>query len=76
MSDNDLVGTIDPSTFEYMPHLEVFDVSSNALDGTLPKALLQLPQIEDIIFSNNLFVGELPSDIKYSQSISKSFEHC
>ena len=71
LSGNNLVGTMDSSIFEYMPNLEVFNVSSNKFGGTLPKTLLQLPRIEDIILSNNLIIGELPRDVEYSKSISE-----
>ena len=73
LSHNSLGGTIDPITFEFLPNLEVFNISSNTFRGTLPKTLVQLPQIEEIIFSNNLIVGELPGDIEYSKSISELF---
>lgn len=72
-TDNHFIGPINPVTFTYMPNLEVFDVSSNKFGGGFPATLVQLPRIQDIVLSNNLIVGPLPGDIKYSESISKFF---
>ena len=74
LNNNFLVGTIDSSTFEHMPNLELFDVGANEIGGTIPKTMFQLPQIEQIVLSNNVMVGELPADIEYSKSISKFYK--
>lgn len=71
LRDNEVEGEIDDFMFEYMPQLEIFDVSFNEIGGTVPKMLLQLPQIKDIVLSHNLFLGDLPKDIEYSNSIKK-----
>ena len=73
LSHNSLLGTIDPSIFEYMPDLEVFDVSFNEIVGRVPNTLFQSLRIEEIILSHNLLHGQLPDDIEYSNSISELY---
>ena len=74
LSHNSLVDSIDASAFDYLPFLEVVDISFNKFDGLIPKTLLQLPQLKELVLSNNFFAGGLPQDIEYSESISELFK--
>ena len=70
LSGNKLYGTINNSMMEKLPHLEVFNVADNSLEGEIPMALLLHSSIKDLYLSNNFFVGTLPN-IKYPYSLGK-----
>jgi len=62
---NELTGTIDISIFEYLPHLEVFNLGQNKIGGTIAKEMLILPSLREFNVSNNLLVGVLPQNARY-----------
>merc|ERR1712127_874897 len=69
LHNNAFVGTIDPSIFEYMPHLETLDVGNNKLEGEIPKEILMLPNLKRLDLSKNLFIESLPTDTEYPKSL-------
>ncbi|XP_018717807.2 receptor-like protein EIX1 isoform X1 [Eucalyptus grandis] len=46
-----------------IPYLFSIDLSSNALDGQIPKGLMMLTRLQNLNLSQNKLVGEIPSDI-------------
>lgn len=71
LSNNLLHGALDESIFQHMPELEIFDVGGNELEGEIPNDLLMLPNLRAVNFSNNLFVGKLPTKITYSRNLGE-----
>eukprot|EP00984_Skeletonema_dohrnii_P027847 scaffold17539_cov76-Skeletonema_dohrnii-CCMP3373.AAC.2 len=58
LSDNDMKGSI--PTDIGLPKLRQFDMSSNALSGSLPEWFNNLPQLRRFDMSSNALSGELP----------------
>ena len=71
ITNNSLVGTIEPLVFESLQHLSVVDLSSNNLEGSIPDELLDLPSLRLLNLYNNTLVGTLPSLSKYSTTLGK-----
>lgn len=71
LRDNQLDGVINPAIFTHLPFLERFDLSMNALRGTLPETLLKSPSLKYLNVSNNNIHGELPNDLDYSKNLGK-----
>ncbi|ESR49565.1 hypothetical protein CICLE_v10033336mg, partial [Citrus x clementina] len=62
LSDNQLSGSLPSFKFK-MPLLQFLDLSSNRLSAELPTNVFHnLPFLEELYLSNNMFYGEIPSD--------------
>lgn len=71
LSDNNLIGTLDPKIFTGLPLLEVFNVAGNNLGGNLPNDLFSRPLLAQVNVSRNKFVGTIPDSIVYSTNIEQ-----
>ena len=59
-----LQGTIHPdSSLSNLTHLTFLDLSYNELNGTLPSWLFTSPSLDALILRNNMFSGNVPSNI-------------
>lgn len=70
-TENDITGTLNPSLFSNLYHLERIDISSNKITGEVPRELLEHPRIEHFNISNNNFQGILSGNITYPKKLSE-----
>lgn len=75
-SKNKLFGSFPHEMFANLPSLETIDVRGNELSGELPLDLFNLANMIEIDISNNLFVGSLPGNVKYSQNLREYSDLC
>lgn len=59
-SDNNIYGTISTDLLTAMPSLEILDLSSNLLRGTLPQNLFEMPKLSTIDLHSNFLDGTIP----------------
>ena len=52
--------------------IESFDVSENLLQGNLPNALLDCPELETIVMTHNEFVGSIPTEVGKLKNLKKA----
>lgn len=71
LSSNNFVGSLDPVTFNYLPHMEIFHIKENKFENTVPKELVGLPVLKNLDISSNLFVGHLEYTSGYSEKLGK-----
>ena len=62
LSGNQLT-SLDNVDFEQLIKLEYLDLSSNKLEGQIPKVVLQLPKLSVLYLDNN-FLNEIPNNLK------------
>nr|GEX59968.1 leucine-rich repeat-containing protein [Tanacetum cinerariifolium] len=57
-----LQGPLHPNTslFNHLPHLRIFDLSYNKLNGTLPSWLFTSPSLRYLVLRDNMFSGNVP----------------
>jgi hypothetical protein len=66
LANNNLHGSIPSLFLEYLPNLQVLDLSHNNLEGTIPSNVHALTKL---ILNNNNLTGLLPSSLIYSTSM-------
>jgi len=71
LSNNTIVGTIDPMVYMNIQDLKVVRVGKNKLGGTFPREMLEFQNLTEFNISGNLFVGTLPENLSYPQELSK-----
>ena len=54
-------GTLSESLL--LPDIISFNAGNNFLSGTVPSSLIKNPQLQDVVLSDNLFTGNIPSAI-------------
>ena len=74
LSNNAMVGSIYPSVYNSLPHLEVFNIGTNEFGGSIPAGVLMHHQLKEFNISNNKFFGTLSSSVTYSESLGEL--HC
>jgi len=62
-SDNDIFGQITTDLLKAMPSLEILDLSSNLLRGTLPQNLFDMQHLSIIDLHSNLLDGTIPKNL-------------
>ncbi|KAG0603772.1 hypothetical protein M758_10G119500 [Ceratodon purpureus] len=63
LHDNGLTGSIPSQLFESLPYIKDLDLSSNRLQGAIPRTLTNCSQLRTLKLSNNSLTGNLSSDI-------------
>lgn len=71
LSGNHFTGTIHPSIFGQMPHLEIVLLDANVIGGEIPNQLVTLPNLKELNISGNVIVGTLPKDVIYAKNLGK-----
>jgi len=71
LSNNTIVGTIDPMVYMNIQDLKVVRVGKNKLGGNFPREMLEFQNLTEFNISGNLFVGTLPENLSYPQELSK-----
>ncbi|KAE8772065.1 Receptor-like protein 12 [Hordeum vulgare] len=71
---NNLVGSVDLSSFRRMVQLESLDLSQNQLFGDIPEALTNLTFLGILNLSNNQLVGRIPRSGQFATFENNSFE--
>ncbi|KAG7967592.1 hypothetical protein I3843_08G106800 [Carya illinoinensis] len=59
LHNNDLTGQISSTRWVDLLNLEVLDLSSNSLEGSIPVSLFSLPSLQELYLQNNRFSGQL-----------------
>ncbi|KAE8099117.1 hypothetical protein FH972_017122 [Carpinus fangiana] len=59
LSNNNLSGQITSTRWEELLNLEVLDLRTNSLEGSIPMSLFSLPSLQELTLSNNRFFGQL-----------------
>ncbi|XP_019057186.1 PREDICTED: probable LRR receptor-like serine/threonine-protein kinase At4g20940 [Tarenaya hassleriana] len=59
LSYNKVIGSLPKAIVIHYPKLRVLDVSSNSLDGPLPRGLLSMPTLEELHVQNNVLTGSV-----------------
>jgi len=62
-SDNEISGHLNFELLNALPHLNILDLSSNQLQGSLPSNLFELSQLSIIDLHGNYFGGTIPQTI-------------
>lgn len=72
LSFNHLHGTL-PVELGKLDKLVSLDVSNNQLSGNIPPALKGMLSLIEVNFSNNLFIGPIPTFVPFQKSLNSSF---
>ncbi|GLT32392.1 hypothetical protein SLA2020_070630 [Shorea laevis] len=74
LAHNQLTGSILSTKWSSLSKLEFINLRDNALSGTLPAALFEIPSLQSLILSQNQFTGELHETPKLASSTLESLE--
>jgi len=72
LRNNNLAGTIPP--FLGIESLRTLDLSLNSIHGTIPVELSHLTYLEELILSDLVLTGSIPSEVGRMVRLRKSFE--
>ncbi|GLT89396.1 hypothetical protein SLE2022_073770 [Rubroshorea leprosula] len=71
---NQLNGSILSTNWSSLSKLEFINLRDNALSGTLPVALFEIPSLQSLVLSQNQFTGELHETLELASSTLQSLE--
>ncbi|GLT89395.1 hypothetical protein SLE2022_073760 [Rubroshorea leprosula] len=74
LAHNQLTGSILSTNWSSLSQLDFINLRDNALSGTLPTTLFEIPSLQRLILSQNKFTGELHETPKLASSTLESLE--
>ncbi|GLT32390.1 hypothetical protein SLA2020_070610 [Shorea laevis] len=74
LAHNQLNGSILSTNWSSLSKLEFINLRDNALSGTLPATLFEIPSLQSLVLSQNQFTGELHETPELASSTLQSLE--